>query len=388
MGPMTQKAPGELHVEDRNMMSELFPKPATIAKRGGPPNRMNDLPYRDWMKFQKSFFRVEPDQDLVERCLGFFTKARWPTGEPSRSLIGGFAGFQTHPIPKPRVVVDLGPKSSIQLLLQGIQGSCDEGPYDFVLLDLRRLIRTPTQLDHFLHHYSDSFFATLRQMLVPDRYAGVLVQWPGNDAAGFPIPWSVALASREHMKLRDEKVGIDEKNKQLYYCLFMQGSDDERQCDPLDSASIRTSVNVPPIPAWIIPKSPPRKKNEILHPAKFPETLITEFVEFFTEPGQTVFDPMAGTGSAVLASLRVGRSAYGLELSSRFAEIARDRVRQEPTSGLFASTTTTMPKGIIWEGDAMRIDRLPELAGLSTALERFDPCVSPAKTKTRHTTDQ
>ena len=35
-------------------------------RRGGPPNRMNDLPYRDWMKFQKSFFRHETDEALSQ----------------------------------------------------------------------------------------------------------------------------------------------------------------------------------------------------------------------------------------------------------------------------------------------------------------------------------
>ena len=48
--------------------------PSTVAKRqkgnrGGPPNRMNDLVYRDWMKFQKSFFRFASDQALIEECV-------------------------------------------------------------------------------------------------------------------------------------------------------------------------------------------------------------------------------------------------------------------------------------------------------------------------------
>jgi MYXO-CTERM domain-containing protein len=38
------------------------------------------------------------------------------------------------------------------------------------------------------------------------------------------------------------------------------------------------------------------------HPAKFPETLAQEFIEFFTHAGQVVLDPMAGTGSALVAA--------------------------------------------------------------------------------------
>jgi len=33
---------------------------------------------------------------------------------------------------------------------------------------------------------------------------------------------------------------------------------------------------------------PPRQKNVLRHPAKFPETLAQEFIEFFTKPGQVV----------------------------------------------------------------------------------------------------
>ena len=50
------------------------------GNRGGPPNRMNDLAYRDWMKFQKSFFRFSSDQAFIEECVHFFTKAVWGDG--------------------------------------------------------------------------------------------------------------------------------------------------------------------------------------------------------------------------------------------------------------------------------------------------------------------
>ncbi len=49
--------------------------------------------------------------------------------------------------------------------------------------------------------------------------------------------------------------------------------------------------------SWFVHDPPPRKKDVLRHPAKFPETLAQEFIEFFTKRGQTVFDPMVGTGS-------------------------------------------------------------------------------------------
>jgi hypothetical protein len=59
------------------------------------------------------------------------------------------------------------------------------------------------------------------------------------------------------------------------------------------------------------------------HPAKFPETLAQEFIEFFTQRGQVVLDPMLGTGSTLVACLRSGRHGFGIELNPGYAQIAR-----------------------------------------------------------------
>ncbi len=81
--------------------------------------------------------------------------------------------------------------------------------------------------------------------------------------------------------------------------------------------------------SWFV-HNPPRRQKEVLrHPAKFPETLAQEFIEFFTKPGQMVFDPMAGTGSALIASLRAGRQSIGVELNPAYAEVARELIRAE-----------------------------------------------------------
>ncbi|MFH2104448.1 MAG: DNA methyltransferase [Chloroflexota bacterium] len=84
--------------------------------------------------------------------------------------------------------------------------------------------------------------------------------------------------------------------------------------------------------SWFIHNPPPRKKGVLVHPAKFPETMAQEFIEFFTKQGQTVLDPMAGTGSALVAALRCGRNSYGIELNSKYADIARQIIQDERTA--------------------------------------------------------
>jgi DNA modification methylase len=81
--------------------------------------------------------------------------------------------------------------------------------------------------------------------------------------------------------------------------------------------------------SWFVHNPPPRKKDVMRHPAKFPESLAQEFIEFFTRRGQTVFDPMAGTGSALAAALRAGRNSVGIELNPTYAAIAEDVINEE-----------------------------------------------------------
>src|SRR3972149_1773612 len=59
--------------------------------------------------------------------------------------------------------------------------------------------------------------------------------------------------------------------------------------------------------SWFVHNPPIRRKDVLRHPAKFPESLAQEFVEFFTKRGQIVLDPMVGTGSTLVACLRAGR---------------------------------------------------------------------------------
>ncbi|MFH1906377.1 MAG: DNA methyltransferase [Chloroflexota bacterium] len=81
--------------------------------------------------------------------------------------------------------------------------------------------------------------------------------------------------------------------------------------------------------SWFIHNPPPRKKGVLLHPAKFPETMAQEFIEFFTKRGECVLDPMAGTGSTLVAALRAGRNSYGIELNPKYAKIARQIIADE-----------------------------------------------------------
>lgn len=90
--------------------------------------------------------------------------------------------------------------------------------------------------------------------------------------------------------------------------------------------------------SWFVHNPPPRSRGVLRHPAKFPESLACEFIEFFTRRGQTVLDPMVGTGSTLLACHQSGRHGIGIELNPGYAELARRRLaealRQQPAPDL------------------------------------------------------
>ena len=81
--------------------------------------------------------------------------------------------------------------------------------------------------------------------------------------------------------------------------------------------------------SWFIHNPPPRKKGVLQHPAKFPETLAEEFIRFFTKEGGAVLDPMAGTGSTLVAAIRSRRQSIGIELNPKYAALARAILDEE-----------------------------------------------------------
>lgn len=107
--------------------------------------------------------------------------------------------------------------------------------------------------------------------------------------------------------------------------------------------------------SWFIHNPPRRHQDLLLHPAKFPETLAQEFVEFFTKRGMTVLDPMVGTGSTLIACLRSGRNGYGVELNHKYADLARQEIEQERVN---ASPAARSLKLEVVEADARKLSEL------------------------------
>ena len=79
--------------------------------------------------------------------------------------------------------------------------------------------------------------------------------------------------------------------------------------------------------SWFVLRPPRRKEDELLHPAKFPETLVTEFVLFFTKKNDWVLDPFMGTSSALIAASQIERNAVGIELNKNYFKSSIKRIK-------------------------------------------------------------
>lgn len=65
------------------------------------------------------------------------------------------------------------------------------------------------------------------------------------------------------------------------------------------------------------------------HPTQKPVPLMLELVSLFSEAGETVLDPFAGSGTTGVAALRLGRHFVGAEKDAAYHALASERLGAE-----------------------------------------------------------
>lgn len=70
--------------------------------------------------------------------------------------------------------------------------------------------------------------------------------------------------------------------------------------------------------------------SNLPHPAMMPKWLARDLIRSWSNPGDVILDPFAGSGTTLQMALENGRSAIGIELNPAYAEICRERTRITP----------------------------------------------------------
>ena len=63
-----------------------------------------------------------------------------------------------------------------------------------------------------------------------------------------------------------------------------------------------------------------------IHPTQKPVKLLERLIEIFTDEGDVVIDPTAGSGSTLLAAAHLNRKAYGFEIKKDFYKMAQEKI--------------------------------------------------------------
>lgn len=81
---------------------------------------------------------------------------------------------------------------------------------------------------------------------------------------------------------------------------------------------------------WVRDNSTPK-----VHPTQKPVPLLERLIEIFTDRGDVIIDPCAGSGTTLRAAANLGRKAYGFEVNKDFFRWAKEKVLSKIEPRLF-----------------------------------------------------
>lgn len=82
---------------------------------------------------------------------------------------------------------------------------------------------------------------------------------------------------------------------------------------------------------WFMWERDSKKDYPKIHPTQKPVNLLKQLIEIFTDEGDVVIDPCAGSGTTLRACMELNRNSYGFEVSKEFYKKAKDEMLTLPT---------------------------------------------------------
>lgn len=78
---------------------------------------------------------------------------------------------------------------------------------------------------------------------------------------------------------------------------------------------------------WDIPNVKSNHVEKTVHPCQFPVELVERCVLALSNEGDWVLDPFAGVASSLIASVKNGRKAIGIEKEKEYIEVGAERIK-------------------------------------------------------------
>lgn len=70
-------------------------------------------------------------------------------------------------------------------------------------------------------------------------------------------------------------------------------------------------------------------KIKLKHPATFPDKLVEDLILCFSQEGDTVLDPMCGSGTTIRVANNLNRNGIGIEISEKYINIIKEQLNEE-----------------------------------------------------------
>ncbi len=298
-------------------------------------NRFNNIDSKEWLPYQKSWFKYSSDEELYRKSIRFFMK--FDAEEMNRNFF--FWGSED----QEKLAQEIAQEEAAQFQTSSKLERLDQ--LQFALLDLRSMMSDIVDEQSWLKFKSYILHMAfqLKDKLYHRRFLSILIPNLQSEAQYLPFAWDLAKTLGLTYSLKDEKIACLEipesktehqyfhTDDQIFYQLFFRNdeksanSQSRRNYEFFRKQKQNSSQQYGLFPSWFILKPKARNRKEILHPAKFPEELVDMYLEAFTKEKDAVLDPMCGSGSTLVSAIERDRNAYGIELSGFFAKIAKER---------------------------------------------------------------
>jgi len=301
-------------------------------------NRFNNIDSKEWLPYQKSWFKMNGDEELYRKTIRFFMK--FDSEEMNRNFF--FHGSKEQMKLCKNIAQEEAAQFQNETKLDKIEN------IQFALIDLRFLMNDIHDEESWLKmkEWVLNLAFHLKDKLYHRQFLSIIIPNLQTEDQYFPFAWDLAKTLAETYSLKDEKIACEEKtvsstkqsyfhtDGQYFYQLFFRNDEKSKNLKTKTSYQFfqhqkQPAFNYPEIfPSWYILKPKSRNRKEILHPAKFPEELVDMHLDAFTKEKDIVLDPMCGTGSTVISSIEKNRNGIGIELSDFFAKIAEERCKK------------------------------------------------------------